>query len=348
MPIFRILSLDGGGIRGAFTAGFLAEIERQTARPIIDHFDLLAGTSTGAIIAVALAMGESAKSIEAFYRDRGADIFTRPAPVEIPWRKRVLLRIAEWGAAKFGTNGSIQVDRDWIFQPKYRPDELRAALADVFQNRTLEDAKRRLVVPSVNLIKGQTVVFKTPHAPDYVRDRKFRAVDVILATTAAPTYFPPAVINTGSAYADGGLWANNPAICAYAEAVFISQMCKREGIDPVFCADDVHMLSVGTGRSPYFLSPAAGKEGALHWGFKLFDIMGGAQAQGINFQAAYLLGDQRHKRVDFELPDKWPLDAVQHIEKLIHLGNEKAIEELANFKQRFVSIPAADYQPFMN
>jgi patatin-like phospholipase/acyl hydrolase len=348
MAQFRILSLDGGGIRGAFTAGFLAEIERQTGRPIIDHFDLLAGTSTGAIIAVALAIGESAKSVEAFYRDRGAKIFTRPTPVKIPWSKKLLLSLAEWGAARFTANGETPIDRDWIFQPKYRTDELRTALSDVFQNRTLENAKRRLVVPAVNLIKGQTVVFKTPHAPNYVRDRHFRAVDVILATTAAPTYFPPAVINTGSAYADGGLWANNPAICAYAEAVCISQKCKRADIDPVFCLDDIHMLSVGTGRSPYFLSPAAGKEGALHWGFKLFDIMGSSQSQGINFQAAYLLGDQRHKRVDFDLPDKWPLDAVEHIERLIHLGHEKAIEELASVKQRFVGATAIDYHPFTN
>jgi patatin-like phospholipase/acyl hydrolase len=169
-----------------------------------------------------------------------------------------------------------------------------------------------------------------------------------MATTAAPTYFPPAVIKTGSAYADGGLWANNPAICAYAEAVCISQKCKREAIDPVFSSDEIHMLSIGTGRSPYFLSPAGGKEGALHWGFRLFDIMGGSQSQGINFQAAYLLGDNRLKRVDFDLPEKWPLDAIEHIEKLIHLGHERAIEELADVKKRFVGAVAADYQPFNN
>lgn len=346
MGHFRILSLDGGGIRGAFIAGLLAEIERKTGRPIAEHFDLIAGTSTGGIIAVALALGETAKSIESFYRDRGPKIFTRPEPMKLGFRNRALLGLAEKGAALFTGNGDLQIDRDWVFQPKYSPDQLKAALADVFQHRTLAAAKRRLVVPAVNLIKGQTVVFKTPHAPGYVRDREFRAIDVVLATTAAPTYFPPATINNGSAYADGGLWANNPAICAYAEAVRISERCRRENIDPCFEPSEVSMLSVGTGRAPYFLAPAGGKEGALHWGFRLFEVMSGAQSQGISFQASYLMGEDRYRRVDFELPAKWPLDAVEFTEKLIHLGHEKAIEELATIKSRFLTGPAPEYRPF--
>src|SRR5439155_11838233 len=70
---FGILSLDGGGIRGAFTAAFAAEVEKRLGRPLADYFDLIAGTSTGAIIAVALALREPAEQIERFYRERGAD-----------------------------------------------------------------------------------------------------------------------------------------------------------------------------------------------------------------------------------------------------------------------------------
>jgi hypothetical protein len=96
---FRILSLDGGGIRGAFTAAFLADIERRLGCRVADHFDLIAGTSTGGIIAAALAAGEPASRVVEFYRSRGPRIFTRPEPGRL---QRVLAYLPDRLLARVG------------------------------------------------------------------------------------------------------------------------------------------------------------------------------------------------------------------------------------------------------
>ncbi len=335
---FRVLSLDGGGIRGAFGAAFLAELERRLGRPVAACFDLLAGTSTGGVIATALALGEPAARIESFYLERGPEIFTRPK-VSTPLWARIVAQ-----ALRQHLGG---VDADWLCACKYGSEALRRALTEVFGTRTLESARRRLVVPAVDLARGQTVVFKTPHLPGLERDREFRAVDVILATTAAPTYFSHAVIGPGSAYCDGGLWANNPAVVAYAEACRIATLCKRPGIDPVFGPADVSMLSVGTGQHPYFVTPPGSRSGLNYWGPRLLEVMGAAQSQGVGFQAKYLLGDDRYTRVDFAIQDRsWRLDAAEVVDRLVHLGREAAIAQMEGLAPRFFQRDAPTYTAF--
>lgn len=298
---FRILSLDGGGVRGAFAAAFLAELERTRGHSIGDSFDLIAGTSTGGIIAIALALGEPAARIERFYRERAKQVFTRSkSPLSSYFTAPLIALGRRWLPA--GLDGA------WLAESKYDPAGLKMALAEVFGERLIEDSKCRLVVPSIDLVQGQTVVFKTPHLPDLVRDRRFRAIDVALATAAAPTYFPPGVITTGSAYCDGGLWANNPAAVAYAEAAQIQAKCKREGVDRDFNRDSIEILSIGTGRSVYSMRPPSKGTGIAYWGTSLLEVMGSAQSQGVDFQLKYLLGEARYARIDFTLPDKtWAL-----------------------------------------
>ncbi|MCK6458210.1 MAG: hypothetical protein L6Q92_16980, partial [Phycisphaerae bacterium] len=112
------------------------------------------------------------------------------------------------------------------------------------------------------------------------RDRHFRIVDVLMATTAAPTYFPHSCISPGSAYCDGGLWANNPSAVAIAEASRISMECKRPEIDPVFGPTDVWMLSLGTGSTPYDVAPPGDeRDGLLFWGTRAYDVMAASQSQ---------------------------------------------------------------------
>lgn len=338
MSYFRILSLDGGGIRGAFTAGFLAEIERQTGQRVADYFDLLAGTSTGGIIAAAFALGEPAEKVEMMYRTRRHTIFTRRQPVDIPWLRRLGL----WAArCKFP-----DLDADNLFQPKYNTESLLEALLEVFGHRTLEQMRHRLVLPSVNLTKGQTVVFKTPHFPGLFRDRDVRTVDAVLATTAAPTYFPCIQIAPGTAYVDGGLWANNPAMVAIAEAMKIQQECGTLNGEGWGGLSNIHMLSVGTGHQPYFLAPPKGQDGLFFWGTKIIDTMGSTQSQGTDFQAAYLL-EERLIRVNFTIPDKgWKLDCVELVDQLIHMGKEMASSHLSRIQSRFLYKKASRYVPY--
>lgn len=337
---FRILSLDGGGIRGAFTAAFLADIEERTNCRICEFFDLVAGTSTGGIIAAALAAGEPAARIVQFYRERGPAIFVRPARPKTrmakcrTWLANLCLR-------KTG------IDEDWLWSPKYESGPLRDALEEVFGNRTIEELRCcRTVIPSVDLTKGQTVVFKTPHLPDLVRDRRFRVVDVVLATTAAPTYFPHATFGVGSAYVDGGVWANNPTMVAVAEALRIGKGCRRPGVDRDVALEAITVLSVGTGRAPYFAKPPAGGGGIAWWLAPLLELVSVSQAQGVHFQSSYVLGDRYH-RVDFDLPNaSWKLDCIDVVDQLIHLGRDRAAEHLASIQNQFLFQPTSPYVPF--
>lgn len=339
-PQFRILSLDGGGIRGAFTAAFLAAVEKHLGCRICDHFDLVAGTSTGGIIAAAIAAGIPADRIVQFYRERGPQIFRRPKRQKSIWgrlRARLFARIL----ARAG------VDDDWLWSPKYDATALRTALEDVFAHRTMDSLDCcRAVIPSVDLTKGQTVVFKTPHLPGLSRDRGLRVVDVLLATTAAPTYFPHAKLGIGSAYVDGGLWANNPTMVAIAEALCIANKCNRPSVDPVVNLDAINVLSVGTGRTPFFARPPDGGGGIAWWLPPLIEVTSWSQSQGVHFQSGYVLGD-RYRRVDFDVPGgSWKLDAVEVVDQLIHIGSEKAVERLGEIRRFFEQRKCDQYVAF--
>jgi patatin-like phospholipase/acyl hydrolase len=192
---------------------------------------LIAGTSTGGIIAVALAFGEPCGRIRDFYSEHGPGIFSRREKLSVPSQFKPFA----WLANKL--LGRYKLDVDAIRQSKYDGKRLKEALDEVFGSRTLEEAKTRLIIPSVDLTSGKTVVFKTPHQPNFIRDRHFLAVDVVVATTAAPTYFPHGVMKPGTAYIDGGVWANNPSMAAYVEAInttplrFGSAELTNDGMD---------------------------------------------------------------------------------------------------------------------
>jgi hypothetical protein len=327
---FRILSLDGGGIRGAFTAALLADIEERLGCRACDYFDLIAGTSTGGIIAAAIAAGEPASRIVEFYRERGPAIFTRRK------RSKNLFSVA-CGWVADGCLRRHGIDSDWLLLPKYDATALTESLEEVFGNRTMEDLRfSRTVIPSVDLTKGQTVVFKTPHLPGLVRDRRYRIVDVILATTAAPTYFPHATLGIGSAYVDGGVWANNPTMVALAESIRIGKECLRPAIDPLVVLESVHILSIGTGKAGYFARPPECGGGIAWWlAGPLIDLVGVSQSQGVHFQAQYVLNDH-YQRIDFDVPNGgWKLDCVDLVDHLIHIGRSKAAEHFSSLNSAF-------------
>lgn len=315
---FRVLSLDGGGIRGAFTASFLAELEEAREIGLSSFFDLIAGTSTGAIIAAGIACNIPARRICELYKKHGRAIFAK-----------------RWTYLGF-------------FQSKYSNKKLKQALEEVFQDRTLEDASTRLLIPTVNLTSEPNVVFKTAHQPGFKRDRDRKIVDVLLATTAAPTYFPQAKLNDGI-YADGGLWANNPSIVAYVEAAKILDIVTKREEEGKFMLSDVKLLSVGTGKSSRSFQPNSFETGGMWWGtnFKLLDVMGRSQSAGNHFQATYLLGDN-YRRVDFKIPDgeKWSLDAVDKLPDLLEQGRIQAEAEKTIIGEIFLHSEKRQFVPY--
>ncbi len=160
----QILCLDGGGLKGLFSAAVLAEIEADHGVSIADHFDLIAGTSTGGLIALALGAGLSPAQVVDFYVSHAPSIFPT------------------------GWSRSIRQ----CVRSKYTSGPLRRALHDVLGDRLLGDSRKRLVIPAYSLDENDVYLFKTPHHPRFRRDGGELMVDVGLATAAAPTYLPAA------------------------------------------------------------------------------------------------------------------------------------------------------------
>lgn len=188
---FQILSLDGGGIKGLFSAAVLAAIEEDLNTEVAKHFDLIAGTSTGGIIALGLGTGMRPREIVEFYLANGPEVFKQ---------------------AK-----QLRTIKSWLAR-KYSAEPLVKALKRCFKDRLFGASEKRLVIPSYNLGEDDVYIFRTPHHERLRRDFKVPFWKIAQATSAAPTYFPCCRSIDNQRLIDGGVWANNPALVAIVEA----------------------------------------------------------------------------------------------------------------------------------
>lgn len=300
---FRILALDGGGLRGAFTAAVLAkwdEMLRSSGdNDLVKHFDLVAGTSTGAILAIGLCLGMSPKSILQFYRSEGPKIFAD---------KPVLRR--------------------WL-RSGHDSATLRGTLEKLFGNKLLsKDSCRRLVLPTVRAVHGKAEAIVTAHTADRSGFAGFSAVDAALASSAAPTYFDEAVVEDPIAralYLDGGIWANNPVLPAIAEAV-------RHLRVPL---DRIDVLSVGTTGNETDFTKALG-DGMLGWAPHSAELFFAAQEHGAAMLADAFLSPARHMRVNQLTPGKVALDDVGFIDSLALRGRDAGQDSFIAVRSRFL------------
>ena len=229
---FRILSIDGGGIRGIFPAKYLAELEARLAdlypdRPqLYQHFNLIAGTSTGGIIAIALALGLPAASIFKLYKENASCIFGC---------KRTLRQVLTSTYDRGPLEGLIKQ----TFQSAFNGTDPR-----------LRDVKTHVGIPIYDLMEGRPSVLKDGYHPIFVRDFHLPAYMAALATSAAPTYFDPYTApyvdchgneQTFHHKVDGGVFANNPALLAIVEA--------QKGFNQNL--SDLKVLSLGTGHHKF-------------------------------------------------------------------------------------------------
>lgn len=250
---FQVLALSGGGYRGLFTARCLELIEEQHDARVADRFDLIAGTSIGGILALALAARVPAARLRELFERHGGEIFS----------PRFL---AGWRRAKYDS------------QP------LKELLADerYLGQRVLGESKTRLLIPAVNYSTGAPQTFKTPHHANFARDHLLSMVDVAMATSAAPTYFPIYKMNTQQ-YVDGGLVANAPGLLAVHEATAFL------GCEPA----DVHVLAIGTASSRVTADPNMPLDrGLKRWGRGVFDLTISAQESLSKFMLKHVLGDR--------------------------------------------------------
>ena len=312
---FRILSIDGGGICGILPSSVLAELETRFlgGSSITGYFDLVAGTSTGGIIALGLAHGLTAAAIRNFYVDRGDRVFPNPNALVRLWRK----------ARRFHRHG-------------YDSKALYEELLTIFGETTLGDARTRLCIPSFEGVHGDIWLFKTPHHPDYKKDRFERMVNVALATSAAPTYLR-AVPNNGYLMVDGGLWANNPVMNAVTEALSCFDIERRQ----------IRILSLGCGETSFKVDASRATGGIVSWRHAIRAAM---RAQSLNAlgQAGLLVGKENLVRIDApETPDPIGMDDHRRAKaELPAMARSLAEASGHHIEQVFLQERAQPYEPF--
>lgn len=289
----RVLSLAGGGFLGLYTAVVLEALEARAGEPLARRFDLLAGTSIGGLLGLALAYEIPMARLVRLFTEHGSAVFSSRA---LP--SGALSRLLDLSRSVLG--------------PKYSGEALREALQAEIGDKRLADALHPVVVPAVDVGLCQTKVFKTPHAPASQGDGRLRAVDVAMAACAAPAYFPSVRIGR-HIYADGGLFAVAP------DQVALHELEHFMDVDP----GRVSMLSIGTATAHY--RPAEGVRddtGAVGWlsDGRLVLTLIAVQQQHVQAMMEDRLGD-RYLRLDAD----WPADACLGID----VATPRAVDTLS-------------------
>ena len=293
---FYILALDGGGARGIYPAQILARLERELSKPVGECFDLIAGTSTGSIIAGAAAAGVEMQTLVDLFEKKAADVF---------------------GRKRFGWG---------IFRSKYARQSLERVVREYLPHLRLGDISTPLLVTSSDISTGGVHVFKSRYLQDlgeeYVRDKDVLLGDAVLASCAAPSYFDPMQVDE-YLLADGGLWANNPSILAVTEAV---SKFRRS-------LEQVQILSIGTGRPSLLYEPKRTWGIVTGWGrLKLVSYFLNLQSQASTNMARLLLED-RYFRLDPEIED-WDLDDTGPLQVLKVLADRDFTRNSEEIKKR--------------
>ena len=317
---FRILSIDGGGIRGILPAALLAEFEarHRDGRSAGDYFDMIVRTSTGGIIALGLSIGMRASEILKLYLDHGAAIFP---PVRRPFR-RLKQRLRFLHSLK---------------RYQYEREPLERELRKLFEARQLGEARTRLCIPAFDGFT-EVHIFKTPHHPDFKLDWREELVTVALATSAAPTFF--SVYRNGERrFADGGVWANNPVMVGLVDALSCYAIDRRQ----------VQILSIGCGESDMFVTDGQVHLGGLwHWRNIISSAMhlSGQNALG---QAGLLIGRDRLVRIDARMMAEDPIELDDYYrakEVLLPLAHTLAGEFETIVGQRFFTTISEPFRAY--
>jgi patatin-like phospholipase/acyl hydrolase len=268
---YRILALDGGGLRGIFTAAVLAEAEDAYGPAFLESFDLLTGTSTGGIIALGLASGRTCREMLGFYQEAGARIFAKP---------RRLRRLVA---------------------PKYDRRPLDELLRNELGETTrMNDLTKAVCITAHELVSGTTRVWKDDHSEELRVGGDQLVWKVAAATSAAPTYLAPVQLHTADSHVDGGVWGNNPAMVGITEAIRYAGRDLR----------DIRMLSVGTTSELLRVAnhEKALHMGLKDWFWKGLDLLQSSSSMANDNQARLLLSEDAYLRLDSPSARKIKID----------------------------------------
>ena len=249
-----ILSVDGGGIRGIIPAIILAEIEQRTRKTIAEIFDLMAGTSTGGIVVAGLCKKDkpqySANDLVEFYREYGPYIFKSSF-----FRRSIL---------------------SWFNCAQYPHKNIESVLDKYFGEDILKNTLSNVLITSYDIQNNCPFFFKS------WKEGNIKLKDALRAATAAPTYFAPKYLKVNQkemVLVDGGVFANNPAACAYASG-------KR-----LFPNDDILLLSIGTGRTDRSIANSR-RFGKIGWIKLLLNVMFASSLDAVNYQLDQVIADK--------------------------------------------------------
>jgi patatin-like phospholipase/acyl hydrolase len=288
----RVLSIDGGGIRGLIPALVLTEIEERSGTRIFELFDLIAGTSTGGILACALCAPDPlpAEQLVGLYAEEGPKIFDRSL-----WQR---VRSA-----------------DGLLDEKYDAAALDRALERFLSDKRLAEAKPDLLVPAYNMGDPGPYFFKSRKAREENED--FPLSQVARATSAAPTYFEAFELS-GEALVDGGVFAANPAMCAFAEVMRFQPTA------------DIVLLSLGTGQRARKRRFADVKDwGLVEWARPILDVVFDGVSDAVDYQLQHALDEGHYWRLQVEL-DRASDDLDDAGEENLRLLREQAEQLIAD------------------
>jgi len=300
MTKFKVLSLDGGGVRGYLSTIILTNIEialnedNYTFVPLGKYFDLIAGTSTGAIIAGLLAIGKSAKEIKKIYEENIKEIFSDEMKNFMP-----------------------------LINSKYKKDNLEKMAEQYFEDKTFskEDLITNLLVTSVDLTTAKPRFYKSDYFSRNEGKKAEKLKDAIVASASAPIYFPVAKELKYSSYlVDGGVVANNPSLVCLIDGL---EICKQDNIDK----ENIILVSVGTGEMcemPYDVKKL--EDTQLRWIMQnkaIIELLMTSQTKLVEFQTKFLCDTfaVNYKRINPKLGQKIGLDEYQKINMLKNLGD---------------------------
>ena len=317
---FRILALDGGGIRGVISATILKRVQEKIGQPLNEYFDLIAGTSTGSILAASLVLGKNPQELIKIYKDQGEQIFQ--------------------------TNFFQKNIGYWLKQPKYSNEGLKTVLKYHFGEITLENLreeskklypssnpKATLLILAYNTTQRATNFFLSPLVDKKPWYQKAKLWEVCLSSSAAPTFFPPyqfdlfqetSTESEGEyTFVDGGVAANNPSLAALVHALGIEKIDGQR-----LNIEDISLLSIGTGRTT---KPLEFKEvnswGALNWASQIPEVFMGGQFQITADLCAQLIrsiNPHGYLRIQFDMNQRYPY-RQEGSQKRVRLPEEKQV-----------------------